>query len=111
MERMLQIQRERQVLSMAKTKTKKQKAPPQVHEVKGFHEIKKLFPKIRISWISDAHPGRYGRDFVTEVILPKDFTLITKSVAPSGEVLMIKFSVQAKHCMENQKPGIYAVSA
>lgn len=96
---------------MAKTKSKKQKktAPP-LYERK-FKQLKEIFPKVQVTRWSEENPGRSGKDFIMDVILPDHYTLISKVVSSKGEIIAITFSVQKKHCEENQKPGVYRFSA
>lgn len=95
---------------MAKTKSKKQKTAPPIYERK-FGQLKELFPKVKVTRWSEQNPGKCGRDFIIEVIIPNNYTLLSKVVSSKGEIIAITFSVQKKHCEENQKPGVYRFSA
>lgn len=95
---------------MRKTKSKKQKTVPPRFE-KKLKQICELFPKVKVTTFLETHPGKAGSDYITDIILPSTYTLISKSVSSKGEITAITFSVQQKHCTENQKPGVYRFSA
>mgnify|MGYP004634381305 CR=1 FL=1 len=96
---------------MAKTKSRRQKkTTPPLYERK-FGQLKELFPKVTITKWSEKNPGKSGKDFIMDVILPNNYTLISKVVSSNGEITLLSFSVQKKHCTENQKPGVYRFSA
>ena len=94
---------------MRKT-NKKQKSQPPRYE-KKIGQIKELFPNVKVTKFSETHPGSAGADYVTDIVLPNNYTLISKVVSPKGDIKSFSFSVQKKHCTENQKPGVYCFSA
>lgn len=96
---------------MAKARNKKQKHPTiSVYERK-LSQLTAIFPKVKVTMLSDEHPTKAGKDFVTDVVLPNGYTLLGRGVSANGEITSVKFSVQKKHCTENQKPGVYYFSA
>lgn len=96
---------------MAKTKNNKQKNHSlSVHEGK-FGQLKEMFPKVQLTKLSEKHPRKAGRDFIVEITLPNEYTLLSKGVASNGEITSVTFSVPKKVCTENQIPGIYHFSA
>lgn len=95
---------------MAKTKSRKQKNVLP-HFERDLKQICELFPKVKVTTFLETHPGKAGSDYIIDITLPSTYTLISRSVSTKGEITAIAFSVQQKHCAENQKPGIYVFSA
>ena len=99
-------------MANVKTKTRaKKRAPSVVHEVSGFDKIVQIFPRIQVTKWTESNRGKCGRDYVIEVSLPKCYHLLSKQVSHKGEILAITFSVEEKHCNEDQIPGTYHVTA
>lgn len=93
---------------MAKTRTKQKNVPP-LYE-KKLDQLRDIFPKVKVTRWSEENPGKSGKDFIMDIILPSNYTLISKIVSSNGEITFISFSVQKKYCLENQKPGVYRFS-
>ena len=95
---------------MAKTKSKQNTKTLMFYERK-FDQLKDIFPQITVTMWSEKNPGKSGKDFVVDVKIPKNYTLIHKVIASNGEVKVFTFSIQKKYCTGNQRPGVYSFSA
>lgn len=73
--------------------------------------IAEFFPTVKLTKWSELNPGKPGSDYIIEIKLPSNYTLIKKSVSAKGAITCIEFSVQKKYCSESQTPGNYRFSA
>ena len=91
---------------MAKTRNKKQKTFE-----RNLSQLCELFPRIKVYKYLEKNPGKAGKDYITDVKLPKDYTLLSKVVSAKGEITSVTFLVPKSENQSEAPGGIYCFSA
>ena len=95
---------------MAKARNKKQKHNISVYE-KKLSQLSELFPRIKVHKFSEVNPIKSRKDYITDIKLPKDYTLLNKSVSAKGEITSVTFLVPKSENQSEAPGGIYCFSA